>query len=166
MPNKSAGPSSTIHEGRERGSRAQYCGSWVTSGKAQDPSIPFLTCVFHVRCRWGFRYVSSGGVDREFVVILEEVDLRMELAHYDIIYCEDMGKTNLGLDDAISCEWKAMDFSMMWLDFVKLSTQSRVSGGGGSSLTWCFSVSFLLVISIFLNQFRKKILSGLKYGEN
>ena len=50
------------------------------------------------------------GVAREFVVILEEVDLSVEHAHYDVIFCEDMGKMNLGLDDAISWEWKAMDF--------------------------------------------------------
>ena len=55
-----------------------------------------LICVFDVGC-WGrFRYVSSGGMAREFVVILEEVDLRMELAHYNVTFCEDMGKTDLG----------------------------------------------------------------------
>ena len=66
--------------------------------------------MFNVGCRGGFWYVSSGGVAREFVDILEEVDLRMELAHYDVIFCEDMGKTDLGLDNAVSCEWKGVDF--------------------------------------------------------
>ena len=73
----------------------------MTSGKAQDPHVPFLTCVFDVGCGGRVRYVSSGGVAREFVVILEDVDLRMELAHYKVIFYEDMGKTDLGLHDAI-----------------------------------------------------------------
>ena len=34
----------------------------------------------------------------------------VELAHYDVIFYEDMGYTDLGFDDAISCEWKGVDF--------------------------------------------------------
>lgn len=69
----------------------------MTFGKARDPHVPFLTCVFDIGCRGGFRYVStSGGLAREFVVILEEVGLRMELAHYNVTFCEDMGKMDLG----------------------------------------------------------------------
>ena len=83
----------------------------MTFGKARDPHVPFLTCVFDIGCWGGFWYVSiSGGLAREFVVILEEVDLRMELAHYDVIFREDLGKTDLGLDNAVSCEWKGVDF--------------------------------------------------------
>ena len=68
--------------------------------------------MFDVRCRGGFWYVSSGEVARELIVILEELELRVELACYNVIFCEDMGKMDLGLDDVISCEWKSVDFSL------------------------------------------------------
>ena len=59
----------------------------------------------------------------------------MELAHYNIIFYEDMVKKDLGLDDAVSCEWKGVDFPLGSLIISIFSTRSSASGGGGSSLT-------------------------------
>ena len=36
------------------------------------------------------------GVARELIVILDEVYLRVEPACYNVIFCEDMGKMDLG----------------------------------------------------------------------
>ena len=92
---------------------------------------------------------------RQFIIILEEVDLRVEPGHYDVILCEDMGKMDLGLDDVISCEWKSVDFSLR--DLVISIFQHELVRVEGVDLPWHdVFFSFLLVISIFLNQFRKK----------
>ena len=109
-------------------------------------------------------YVSSGGVARQFQIILEEVDLRVEPTCYDVIFFEDMGKMDVWLDDVFSSEWNGADFPCR--DLIMLILQcDLVRVGGWIFPDMMFLVSFLLVNSIFLNQFRKNKLIHLEIWE-
>ena len=163
VPNKSVRPSSSDPWGKGKGIESSHIVSltWPLVSPKTHLFLFLHMCLMSDAREGSGKFQVARWLDN-LSSSSKKWPYRVELAHYDAIFCEDMGYTDLGLDDAISWEWKAMDFP--WCDLILSSYQPNLMWveGGGSSLTWCFfCFMFVSYFHLFLTKLGGGILSRL-----